>query len=81
MSAGAARIIEVCFVAPKYTQDAVGDDAHSEHTLASAGGEGARDETAAQGPARAFRHLPPFVSSFFVCLLFSLWFLRSGYSR
>ena len=61
MSAGLTRIIEVCFVAPKYMPDVVNDgDAHSEHTL-----DASRDEASASshGPMRAFRHLPPFVRS------------------
>ncbi|KAI0761773.1 hypothetical protein BD413DRAFT_485346 [Trametes elegans] len=58
MSAGLARIIEVCFVAPKYTQDVVESDSHSEHTL-----DGNREDVAAPSPnpSRAFRHLPPFL--------------------
>ncbi len=60
MSAGLTRIIEVCFVAPKYTQDSTEGDAHSEHTL-----DASRDElsSSANTPTRAFRHLPPFVST------------------
>ena len=57
MSAGLARIIEICFVAPKYTQDTAEGDAHSEHTL-----DATRDENGITSPSRAFRHLPPFVS-------------------
>ncbi|KAH9940736.1 uncharacterized protein BXZ73DRAFT_98566 [Epithele typhae] len=60
MSAGVTRIIEVCFVAPKYTQDLSEGDGHSEHTL-----DGTHyDSTPAsstQNPMRAFRHLPPFL--------------------
>ncbi|OJT03295.1 Protein YTP1 [Trametes pubescens] len=57
MAAGLARLIEVCFVAPKYTQDIVEGDSHSEHTL-----DGSREDHAAasSSPTRAFRHLPPF---------------------
>ena len=57
MSAGVTRIIEVCFVAPKYTQD-LADDVHSEHTL-----DGSREDPSTTSPMRAFRHLPPFVSA------------------
>ncbi|KAI0794264.1 hypothetical protein C8Q74DRAFT_1194204 [Fomes fomentarius] len=58
MSAGLTRIIEVCFVAPKYTQESIESDAHSEHTL-----DASRDElsSSANTPMRAFRHLPPFL--------------------
>ncbi|KAI0641976.1 hypothetical protein C8Q79DRAFT_265107 [Trametes meyenii] len=58
MSAGLTRIVEVCFVAPKYTQDIVAGDSHSEHTL-----DGSREDQAASvsNPSRAFRHLPPFL--------------------
>ena len=67
MSAGLARIIEICFVAPKYTQDAAEGDAHSEHTL-----DATRDENGITSPSRAFRHLPPFVSRHRI---------RAGYMR
>jgi hypothetical protein len=50
MLAGLARIIEVCFIVPRFTPIEV-DDGGSEHTLA---GE-------VQSPGRAFRHLPAFV--------------------
>ncbi|TFK82277.1 hypothetical protein K466DRAFT_666612 [Polyporus arcularius HHB13444] len=56
MSAGLARIIEICFVAPKYTQEVADSDAHSEHTL-----NASQDETSTHSPTRAFRHLPPFL--------------------
>ncbi len=56
MAAGLARIVEVCFVAPKYTQEVVDGDSHSEHTL-----NASQDETSTHSPTRAFRHLPPFV--------------------
>ncbi|PCH44534.1 hypothetical protein WOLCODRAFT_139059 [Wolfiporia cocos MD-104 SS10] len=61
MLAGVARIVEVCFVVPKFSPlpaDALASegDAHSEHTLAE-------EPTAAAGASvgRAFRHLPPFL--------------------
>ncbi|KAH9926980.1 uncharacterized protein B0H18DRAFT_1004819 [Fomitopsis serialis] len=57
MLAGLARIIEVCFVVPKYAPLEEGDS-HSEHTLA----EGGRDEgPTAASAGRAFRHLPSFL--------------------
>lgn len=62
VSAGIARLIEVCFVAPKYTQEIPMGDAHSERTLDA---DASRDDlvSGANSPARAFRHLPPFVSA------------------
>jgi hypothetical protein len=60
MSAGIARIIEVCFLSPKSAQmpeSGADEDASSEHTLA--------DSSSLSGAASgkiAFRHLPPFVS-------------------
>lgn len=57
MIAALARIIEVCFIVPKYAPLEEGD-AHSEHTLA----EGSKDEGSVTATAgRAFRHLPSFV--------------------
>ncbi|TFY82125.1 hypothetical protein EWM64_g1890 [Hericium alpestre] len=59
MLAGVTRIIEVCFVMPKFAPPGTienGDDNQSEHTLADGSG---RDETPSKG--RAFRHLPPFL--------------------
>lgn len=57
MSAGLARIIELCFVAPKYTQDGADGDAHSERTV-----DASRDDNnGVTSPSRAFRHLPPFL--------------------
>lgn len=64
MFAGLARIIEVCFVASKDTTEVYGDD-HSEHTLADGTPRYSRPYSPQPGgmsPARAFRHLPPFVS-------------------
>jgi hypothetical protein len=60
MSAGLTRMIEVCFVAPSFAPagaDGVEDDRSSDHTLA----DGAAASAAPKG--RAFRHLPPFVST------------------
>lgn len=64
MLAGLARIIEVCFIAPKFlplgTIEGVEDD-QSEHTLAESTTQtSSREEGEIKG--RAFRHLPPFVS-------------------
>ncbi|EPT01106.1 hypothetical protein FOMPIDRAFT_1121044 [Fomitopsis schrenkii] len=60
MIAALARIIEVCFIVPKYAPLEEGD-AHSEHTLA----EGSKDEGSVTATAgRAFRHLPSF---FLIC--------------
>ena len=72
MSAGVARIIEVCFVAPKYTQDNSESDAHSEHTL-----DASREDTSnnSNSPMRAFRHLPPFVRGALLDLAFVSNFL------
>ncbi|KAI0954682.1 hypothetical protein AcW1_006493 [Taiwanofungus camphoratus] len=63
--AGLARIVEVCFIAPKFApldaSPACDGDSHSDHTLADTGkdeaGSGARTEIV----GRAFRHLPPFL--------------------
>ena len=57
MLAGLTRLIEVCFIVPSYAHmDGVEDD-RSDHTLA----DGASPEAFPRG--RAFRHLPPFVST------------------
>jgi hypothetical protein len=67
MFAGLARIIEVCFVAPKDATEVYGDD-HSEQTLADGTPRYSRPFSPQPGgisPARAFRHLPPFVSRYF----------------
>ena len=57
MLAGLTRLIEVCFVVPSNTHmDGVEDD-RSDHTLA----DGAGPEAFSKG--RAFRHMPPFVST------------------
>lgn len=62
MLAGVARIIEVSFIAPKYSPlhaDAPStDDSNSEHTLAD--GPSTGGSTLYQ-TAKAFRHLPPFL--------------------
>jgi hypothetical protein len=57
MLAGVTRLIEVCFVAPSYTHAEGVEDNRSDHTLA----DGSESGPASKG--RAFRHLPPFVSS------------------
>lgn len=62
MLAGATRIIEVCFIAPRFVPlpeaHTVSDDNHSEHTLTE-GNSSNKEET---GLGKGFRHLPPFVS-------------------
>ena len=59
MLAGFTRIIEICFFAPSYSPEGSPDDSNqSEHTLA--------DSYSSSGKvvaSRAFRHLPPFVST------------------
>ena len=58
MLQGLTRLIEVCFVVPSYApMDGVEDDNRSDHTLA----DGAGPEASPIG--RAFRHMPPFVST------------------
>ena len=60
MMAGVTRIIEVSFIAPKYTaltESAPSDDNNSEHTLTDSSSSSASWQS-----AKAFRHLPPFVS-------------------
>ena len=57
MLAGVTRLVEVCFVAPSYTHADGVEDNRSDHTLA----DGTDSASASKG--RAFRHLPPFVSS------------------
>ncbi|KAI0029965.1 hypothetical protein K488DRAFT_88227 [Vararia minispora EC-137] len=56
MSAGLARIIEVCFIVPRFAPVKVVevDDAESDRTLAP-------EATENQSPGRAFRHLPAFL--------------------
>lgn len=59
MLAGLTRGAEVCFLSPSYTPaDGVEDD-RSDHTLADCAGA----ESGAASKGRAFRHLPPFVST------------------
>lgn len=62
MMAGVARIVEVSFIAPKYTpitDSGATDDNHSEHTLADVSTSSSLWQS-----VKAFRHLPPFVSVF-----------------
>jgi Protein of unknown function (Ytp1) len=64
MLAGLTRIIEVCFVAPNDVSPDVDADDHSEHTLADNTPRYERPFLPIGGkssPARALRHLPPFV--------------------
>ncbi|KAF7798706.1 hypothetical protein EIP86_009930 [Pleurotus ostreatoroseus] len=59
MMAGVTRIIEVSFIAPKYTalaESAPSDDNNSEHTLTDSSSSSASWQS-----AKAFRHLPPFL--------------------
>jgi len=80
MLAGVTRIIEICVFAPKLSGD-VDDDSKSDHTLNATIESGSYHST-----YRAFRHLPPFVSThqFFPNLsnplriihAFSCWFLQ-----
>lgn len=62
MLAGLARLVEVCFVVPKFlplgTIEGVEDD-QSEHTLADSTTHTTREDNTPKGVA--FRHLPPFV--------------------
>lgn len=62
MLAGLTRIIEVCFVPTRFAPEPEDGDDHSERTLGSASGDAAGGDTAKMNAARAFRHLPPFVS-------------------
>ncbi|TCD67381.1 hypothetical protein EIP91_012416 [Steccherinum ochraceum] len=58
MLAGLARIIEVCFIVPKFTPESapVADDNNSEHTLADAS-----SNVNSAHAVKTFRHLPPFL--------------------
>lgn len=59
MMAGVARIVEVSFIAPKYTpitDSGATDDNHSEHTLADVSTSSSLWQS-----VKAFRHLPPFL--------------------
>lgn len=66
MMAGLARIIEVCYFAPRYEPLAasgavsLGDDNSSEHTIGEARADD--DKPSKVAGSDAFRHLPPFVS-------------------
>ena len=63
--AGITRIIEVCFVAPRFEKDSIpsssDSDRHSERTLALSGSV-LGSENQLLSIAHAFRHFPPFVS-------------------
>jgi hypothetical protein len=62
MLAGAARIIEVCFLAPKFAAEGIDEDrSGSERTLAEMASIPAESNGRATAGI-AFRHLPPFVS-------------------
>ncbi|KAF9224160.1 hypothetical protein BS17DRAFT_780583 [Gyrodon lividus] len=60
MLAGAARIIEICFITTTSSATGSLDDNDSEHTLAPALGNYGESRSKAT-TARAFRHLPPFL--------------------
>lgn len=65
MLAGFARIIEVCFIPPTsspLSETPPLDDNDSEHTLTHPAPKDAGIATKINA-ARAFRHLPPFVST------------------
>lgn len=60
MLAGVARIIEICFLMPKYTSEQTSSsDNNSEHTLTE--GQNGGNSTNWH-VVKNFRHLPPFVS-------------------
>ena len=69
MLAGITRIIEICFF-PSNTLEGPEDDSRSDHTLADASVPSPRfrpsyfssSDSGKAVAARAFRHLPPFVS-------------------
>jgi len=56
MLAGLTRIIEICFIVPRYTPEGAGDDANSEHTLADSSNSSSANTAQA---VKTFRHLPP----------------------
>ena len=65
MLAGFSRIIEICFFAPSYSSDGSPDGSNlSEHTLADS-----YSSSGKVAASRAFRHLPPFVSTRLFCCL------------
>lgn len=62
LMAGVTRIIEVSFIAPKFTplnESAASGDNSSEHTLTE-------NAPSSWQTVKAFRHLPPLVSRFFL---------------
>ncbi|KAG5654001.1 hypothetical protein H0H81_008583 [Sphagnurus paluster] len=67
MLAGFARIVEICFFAPKYFPESGDDDSTSDHTLAERSprfppaAESSSTESGKAAASRAFRHLPPFL--------------------
>ncbi len=74
MTAGLARIIEICFLPafpststpqpPKMSMSSTDDDNDSDHTLHEEPLHGKKEKT-----ARAFRHIPPFVCMIIVEIL------------
>jgi hypothetical protein len=66
MLAGLARIVEICFIAPTEVPGEGQEDSNSEHTLTESPRYSAPFFAAGSPKAsasKAFRHLPPFVSS------------------
>ncbi|KAH8093242.1 hypothetical protein BXZ70DRAFT_949591 [Cristinia sonorae] len=55
MLAGVTRIVEVSFIAPKFTPESSTEDNNSEHTLADA------SSATGANAVKTFRHLPPFL--------------------
>lgn len=74
MSAGLARIIEICFVAPPKSQEtppSIDDDSNSDHTLADpltpvASFHTTKKDLPSSNAVQAWKHLPPFVSTVFM---------------
>ncbi|KAJ3483677.1 hypothetical protein NLI96_g6159 [Meripilus lineatus] len=61
MSAGIARIVEICFIVPKFTQsDPASSDNNSEHTLTE-GPNTVHNNSSNWHVVKNFRHLPPFL--------------------
>lgn len=64
MLAGVTRIIEICFFSPKASSSDVDDDNRSDRTLGGTGLHASpTDSGTINAASRAFRHLPPFVST------------------
>ena len=76
--AGVTRIIEVSFIAPKFTPEPVPsqDDNNSEHTLADGSGSSSTGAHA----VKTFRHLPPFVSAIYRIFVYPSHQWRASHS-